>query len=573
MGKASQVLRNFLGRFRTSILAKITLPYLVLSLIVAVGGAYLITQLLMLSVDRRFQNSLIEIAKISADLLVREEELILENLRLTANLKGIEVHMQDRDAEALREMVLPLAFNSNEDMVHLLDLDGIALLSLLRDGSGRYPVYDASKGTDYFSQLNLVTQVLAGSSDEFGDKYGEIVFYRGGYYLCIAGPVVDQQGALVGVVVIGRSLDEFLLDVRRETLAQVTVYTLDGAVLDSTLPNQAVLDADLAQDVITSQDASSFLRNYLVSDIGYQELTYPFEIREKEDAGIIGVALSTDFLANANQEIRSQVFLLIAVLLFLTVITGFLIARMITRPILKLKSAALQVSGGNLEVEVQPIGEDEIAMLTSTFNMMVSNLKESNNLIIDAYDKTLEGWSKALELRDRETEGHTLRVTEMTLHLARLVGIQGTELENIRRGALIHDIGKFAVPDNVLLKPDTLTEEEFEIIKLHPVHAYEMLCNIPFLSSAIDIPYCHHEKWNGTGYPRGLKGEEIPLAARLFSLADVWDALTTDRPYRAALEPDQAIRIITEGSGLHFDPALVDLFLDYLINRNQAAAE
>ena len=149
-----------------------------------------------------------------------------------------------------------------------------------------------------------------------------------------------------------------------------------------------------------------------------------------------------------------------------------------------------------------------------------------------AYDTTIEGWSRALNLRDKETEGHTRRVTEMTLTLARRFGFTEEDLLHLRRGALLHDIGKMGVPDNILLKPEPLTEEEWIIMRKHPQYAYDLLKPIAFLGSALDIPYCHHEKWDGTGYPRGLRGEEIPLAARLFAVVDVWDALTSDRPYR-----------------------------------------
>jgi len=237
---------------------------------------------------------------------------------------------------------------------------------------------------------------------------------------------------------------------------------------------------------------------------------------------------------------------------------------MITGPIQALKSAAVSVSEGDLEVHVNPIGNDEITLLTKSFNEMVSSLKTSNEELIDAYDRTLEGWSKALELRDEETEGHTRRVTEMTIELAVKWGINGTELEDIRRGALLHDMGKVGVPDHILNKPGKLTKEEFEVIKQHPWYAYEMLSQISFLKPALDIPYYHHEKWDGSGYPEGLKGEKIPLPARIFCLADVWDAITSDRPYRKAMPFKKAIDIIEEGRGSHFDPKLVDVFLEYI---------
>ncbi len=192
---------------------------------------------------------------------------------------------------------------------------------------------------------------------------------------------------------------------------------------------------------------------------------------------------------------------------------------------------------------------------------LFERLKRSNTELMLAYDSTIEGWSRAMDLRDRETEGHTRRVTEMTLELARLAGMSESELVHVRRGALLHDMGKLGIPDGILLKPGTLTDEEWEIMRRHPKFAFDMLSPIAYLKTALDIPYCHHEKWDGTGYPRGLKGEQIPLAARLFAVADVWDALTSDRPYRPAWTKEQALEYIREQSGRHFDPNAVELFL------------
>jgi HD-GYP domain-containing protein (c-di-GMP phosphodiesterase class II) len=193
---------------------------------------------------------------------------------------------------------------------------------------------------------------------------------------------------------------------------------------------------------------------------------------------------------------------------------------------------------------------------------MFEDVQRSNLELSLAYDTTLEGWSHALELRDQETQGHTERVTEMTLQLARAMGAFTEEaLTHVRRGVLLHDIGKMAVPDGILLKPGPLTDEEWAVMRKHPTHAYEMLSPIAFLRPALDIPYCHHEKWDGTGYPRGLRGEEIPLAARIFAAVDVWDALTSDRPYRSAWPPEKVRQHIRALAGTHFDPQVVEVFL------------
>jgi response regulator RpfG family c-di-GMP phosphodiesterase len=193
---------------------------------------------------------------------------------------------------------------------------------------------------------------------------------------------------------------------------------------------------------------------------------------------------------------------------------------------------------------------------------LFSDLQRSNTELILAYDTTIEGWARALELRDQETEGHTKRATEMTLRLALAMGMDGDELVHVRRGALLHDIGKMSIPDSILLKNGPLTDEEWQMMRRHPAYAFEVLSPIAYLRQALDIPYCHHERWDGTGYPRGLKGEQIPLAARIFSLADIWDALHSDRRYHSAWPEQQIREYIRSLSGTQFDPRVVEAFLN-----------
>jgi len=193
--------------------------------------------------------------------------------------------------------------------------------------------------------------------------------------------------------------------------------------------------------------------------------------------------------------------------------------------------------------------------------MLFESLQRSNAELTLAYDATIEGWSHALDLRDNETEGHTLRVTEITVKLEHAFGLSEAELVQVRWGALLHDIGKMGLPDAILHKPGPLTDEEWAAMKRHPVFAYEMLSPISYLRNALDIPYCHHEKWDGTGYPRGLKGTQIPQAARVFAVVDVWDALRSKRPYRAPWTKEKTREHILALSGTHFDPQVVDAFM------------
>ena len=196
---------------------------------------------------------------------------------------------------------------------------------------------------------------------------------------------------------------------------------------------------------------------------------------------------------------------------------------------------------------------------------LFTDLQHSNLELTLAYDATIAGWSRAMDLHDKDAEGHTQRVTDLTLKLARVMNISESQLTHIRHGALLHDIGKMGVPDHILLKADELTDKEWETMRKHPEFAYEMLSSIRYLQPALDIPYCHHEKWDGTGYPRGLKGGEIPLAARIFAVADVWDSITSDRPYRKGWPKKEALEYIKAQSGKYFDPEVVQEFL-YLIS-------
>jgi HD-GYP domain-containing protein (c-di-GMP phosphodiesterase class II) len=198
---------------------------------------------------------------------------------------------------------------------------------------------------------------------------------------------------------------------------------------------------------------------------------------------------------------------------------------------------------------------------------MYKELQRSNIELSLAYNATIDGWSRTLDLRDKGTEGHTRRVTDIALRLAAAMGIDDAELIHIRRGATLHDIGKVAIPDQILFKPGPLTDEEWKIMRKHPEYAVELLSPITYLAPAMMIPHWHHEKWDGSGYPDRLDGEDIPFSARLFALADVYDALTSDRSYRSAWSKQDTVEYIKIQSGKHFDPNIVPEFLD-LVNRN-----
>ncbi len=251
-----------------------------------------------------------------------------------------------------------------------------------------------------------------------------------------------------------------------------------------------------------------------------------------------------------SRQIRS---LVVAPLVVKDQVLGLIVVQLNERKLEPQELSLLQTMANQVATAIENAG-------------LFDNLQHANQELALAYDTTLEGWSRALDLRDRETEGHCERVTNLTVRLGRVMGLPDAELVQVRRGALLHDIGKMGIPDAILLKPDALTPAEWTVMRRHPTYAFELLSPIAFLRPALDIPYCHHEKWDGTGYPRGLKGEEIPLAARLFAVVDVWDALRSDRPYRAGWQEERVREHIRALAGSHFDAGVASTFLEQIVS-------
>ena len=562
-----------LPRVKVALRTKITLPFLILAVFLAIGSAYVVTQIVFDTIDERFKNQLIESGKLASEGMVRQETNLLKSLRLLSHAVGVAEAIEAGDTQRLGVLAYGITANQQEEIVEFLDTQGQLVLSMRHQTGGSAVDYDFSaEGGGAYQELPFVRKVLDRQVDALGDKYSGVARVAGEDIFYVAGPVYDQQEGFAGVALVGRTLSTLLDQIHKETFAQVTLYDRDGLPVTSTLIEPVILGSQQALVVLDKQDISSLQRNLgdqrelNVSHIDYDEILGAWEGRGDEDLGVIGIALPRAFLVMASRATRIQITILVSLALFLVIVLGVNIANIITRPLSNLVQASSEVAQGNLEVQLEPKGHDEVSVLTQSFNQMVSSLYQSKMDLLIAYDSTLEGWSTALELRDRETEGHTQRVTGMTLDLALLMGIDGEALIHIRRGSLLHDIGKMGIPDSILLKPDSLTEDEWAIMRMHPVYAYEMLWGIEYLRPAVDIPYCHHERWDGTGYPRGILGAEIPIAARVFAIIDVWDAMRSDRPYRQALPVDVVCQYISTSSGKHFDPQVTEAFFE-LLNR------
>ncbi len=560
-------------RPNTSIRAKITIPYLLLAVFTAIGIGIVSVRLVLDNVDKRFNDQLYETRTIASVQMEREEDRLLETLRVIANIRGIDQAILENDADELRDLIVGLVVNNQEEIVDILDMDGQLLLSMRHKFGGNIEEYDYLQGGPaIYADWPFVSKVLSGDVDEQGNKFSGYIETEWGDFFYVSGPVFDDDHNQIGVVLVGKTLDTIAEEMRAKTLGQITLYAETGEILSSTFLEPRAIEKELSGEVLSFQDEENYRlnpprREHDFEDLTYRELLGLWEARGGTTIGIMGVSLAQSALITATIPTRLGIVALISLSTFLIIIIGSRLAKIITIPIIELVGASKEVADGDLSVHVDPHTDDEIALLAENFNFMVTSLEKSQNDLHLAYDDTLHGWSLALELKDTETEGHTQRVTNMTVEFARAYGIPEGEIIHVRRGAILHDIGKMGVPDSILQKPDKLTEEEWEIMRRHPENAYHMLKDIEYLKPALDIPYCHHERWDGKGYPRGLEGDEIPIAARLFSIVDAWDALSSNRPYRKSLSAPSTRKTITAEKGTRYQPELVDFFIEFLSER------
>lgn len=548
---------------------KVTLPYLLLGVILVIGAAFVVTRVVFDTIEERFTNQLLEAGILASERMVVEEDQMLKVLRLLAYSEGVPEALKRNDPEKLRELTFGNIVNNRQSAVVFLDLQGNLILSTYHITGGNIEEYEfGTGGESVFKDQSIVQSVLEGVTDESGNKFSGYVHTDKGDFLFITGPVLDSDRKPIGVILVGKPLSDLTNQLREETLAQITLYDFEGNPLASTFSTAIPLGSADVNQILNNQNDTSYMesnsRKIESRNIGYRELFAAWEVRGGKDLGVLGIALGESFLVSTTRITRIQISLLAGLIFILVIIIGVNLSSIITRPILELVNASKKVMDGDLSVIVKPTSKDELAVMANTFNQMINSVKESKDKIIESYDSTLEGWSRALDLRSEETKGHTDRVLELMIKTSQALEIKGEKLVNIRRGTLLHDIGKMGIPDSILNKTGKLTDEEWEMMRNHPTYAYEMLKDIHFLQPALTIPYCHHERWDGKGYPRGLMAEEIPLEARIFALVDVWDAITNDRVYRKAMSKVEAIQTIEEGAGTHFDPQLTRIFLSVI---------
>jgi len=551
--------------------AKITVPFLLIAVAMAVVLAFVLYQIIFENIDRRFNTQLVESGKLASEWMVQEENTRLANLRILAYTKGVGAALESGDSEALRKATLGHTIGSQEDAVEFLDTRGNLVLSM-RHRPGSLYVEDyvvATAGSVNYRQWPFVEQVVNGHADAKGDKYAGLARAPWGDFFYVSGPVYASNGKFAGIVLVGESISTLVRRMRQDIGAQTTIYDLDGRPIASTFASPGLAPPKVAT-ILERQHSSSLRRDggdnrrLRFNAMDYGEILGPWKLRGTQDLGLIGTAIPKNLLVQTSTATRAQLAILVGLSLFLVLVMGGTISHLITRPLLGLVRASKEVAKGNFSVQVSRQSNDEIADLTDNFNQMIASIQQSHRDLIETYDNTLRGWSKATDLRDNETERHMHNVVDLSIRMAAKLGYTDEQLTHVYRGALLHDVGKIGISDTILKKPGKLTPEEQIEMQKHPQLAYDLLSPIEYLHPALDIPHYHHEKWDGSGYPKGLKGEEIPEIARIFAIVDVWDAMTSDRVYRKGMPQDEVVQYIRDNRGVHFDPRVVDAFLSLI---------
>ena len=532
---------------------KIVLPYAFLTVVLAVIGSYLATKAVTDSLQERFENQLAEAGRVTSDKVVRKEKEHLETVRAVAFTDGVANAVQTGDRGALMSLVQPIATNAAVERLEVLDAQGNRVTAL-RLANASSLTYEQVSDTDLPASWPLVQRVLQGQSDERGDKFAQIIQTSSGYVLWTAGPIATDNGR-AGVVLVGTTLETFVRQSKAEALADVTVYDFTGNPLTSTFPigerasaeeaslnmPPAILDDSIKGSVVREQ-RSLFSRGY---DLLYGRL----ELRGQV-VGLYSVGLSTDFIFNEGSSTRTRVMLLFGVGIALVLGIGLYLTHQLTKPILRLVRTARLVASGDLTVRSGIITADEIGILATSFDEMTARLQRQHL-------STIRALTSAIDARDPYTMGHSVRVGQLAMMLGRELGLEDTRLARLEVGGYLHDIGKIGIRDAVLLKPGKLTPEERTIIEDHPTIGISILSAVELPEEVVRFVQDHHERLDGSGYPRGLREDEVSIQARIAAVADMYDAVTSERPYRSPMTPGEAVDLLRSESGRFLDPRVV----------------
>ena len=534
---------------------KIILPYAFLTVVLAVAGSYVATGLVTGSLTERFDNQLAEAGRVVADAVVRKERDHLETVRAVAFTEGVADAVEAGDGATVKELVEPIASNAGVERLEVLDIGG-QRLNTFSLADEEVPLYQELSDDDNPAAWPLVQKVLRGDVDELGNKYAQVVETREGFVLYTAGPISDDR-ELVGVVLVGTNLDSFVQGAKTEALADITVYDFAGNPLASTFtrPDNASSGEarlDIAGDILddATLGGAAVREHHTLWGRSYDLVYGRLDVRDQA-VGLYSVGLPTDFIFSSAATTRTQVALLFGVAMAAVLGIGLFLAHRLTQPLLRLVRTARLVAAGDLTARSGVKTSDEIGILASSLDEMTAKLQHQHL-------STIKALTSAIDARDPYTLGHSVRVGQLSIMIGRHLGLDEKTLAQLEIGGYLHDIGKIGIRDAILLKPGALTPEERRAINEHPRIGLVILDPVDLPKEVLEFVEGHHERLDGSGYPRGIHDEQVSMVKRIAAVADIYDAVTSDRPYERALTPEEALALLRSQTGQGLDHHVVE---------------
>jgi putative nucleotidyltransferase with HDIG domain len=538
---------------RLSLRAKIVGPFVLIVALIGTIGTAAVTALVTNEAVAEFNGGLLRASLLANDHLSLVEAARLTTLRAAAATTGVPEATTSHDTATLERLLTPVVANYAVPslLLHVLDRQGREVIIIGPTG----PVAVDSPSDQFVSEPS-VAAVLAGRSDAQGDKYVFLRTDSAGTTLYWTGPIRGLTGQVIGVALVGEPLSAIASGIRSSGTDQLSFYTTSGDVLLSSLSSTVALPADTRGRVQPDRPVTF---SQTSNGQPYMNLVSDWTMR-KVRLGYLAVALNTAQLQAGLDQLRLFLLILFAAAALITLVIGLALAGAITRPVQRLVGAMGAVAAGDLTQRAPAGPSDEIGYLAKVFNLMTVGLQEKTQALEDTYFAAIEALARAIDARDPYTYGHSARVASFSMEIADELGYPKDKREGLRRAALLHDIGKIGIEDHILRKAGALNYIEAKQMREHPVIGHQMLKDVPFLRSSMSGIRHHHERWDGAGYPDTLSGEMIPMQVRILSVADVFDALTSDRPYRPAMSVAEATDIIEREAGRQFDPAVVAAF-------------
>ena len=536
-------------RPRSSLRNKIILPFLALLLFVGLVGTLLITIRVTTSTVATFEGSLLRASLLANDHLAVLEAERLAQLRAAIDTQGVAAAVAHGDTATLARLLGPIQANSApaQLVIRVLDGKGAEILTLT-PAAGTAPTSDLHR-------VDVVRRALNGETDTHGDKYVFLQTEPNGLVLDWVGPVHADSGDIVGAIVLGEAMTEVAGSIRDSRASELVFYDLSGKVLLSSLNGTP----SLSQSVLAQIPAAPVRFSQAVDGHHFEFLVASWRLRGGR-IGYLATALRADAVDSSINQVRLLMVGLFVLAALLTLFFGTVLARRVTRPVEQLVASAQSVASGDLTHRASVRSDDEIGVLAHAFNSMTQNLEQKTRELEESYFASMESLARAIDARDPYTFGHSTRVAAISLEIADQMGLPEEERKALRRAALLHDIGKIGVEDRILRKPGPLTDDEWQAMRQHPFIGYRMLSGLGFLKPSLPGVLHHHERWDGQGYPAGLRDQGIIPYVRILSVADTLDAMTSDRPYRVGLPFEKAVAEIRSVAGTQFDPNVVEAF-------------